>query len=343
MASPLSTPSLRPRTLMSVGKKQTIITGGAGMLGRNLVAAFNLRDEANLLLVDDLGSGEKWRNLQGLQFDDIVSTAEFRDKVRESGIAAGSVVFHLAPSEPPPSADVSELIDWNYRYARELCEASAKTGARLIYTSSALTYGDGELGFFDNDNTTPQLKPLDAEGFSKQLFDAWALRNGHLARIAGLKLFDVYGPGEDYRGPHASLVNQVFHQIHADGEARLPKSRRPDVADGEQSHDFVHVKDVVSVLLFLQDKPEAAGLFNAGTGQARTFADVARTVFAAIGEEPDVLFGEMPDEVHSRFQYTTQADISRLRAAGFSRSFLSLEDGVKDYVEKYLLKRYPLE
>jgi len=328
---------------MSVGKKQTIITGGAGLVGRTLVAALNLRDETSLLLVDDLGSGEKWKNLQGLQFDDIVSTAEFREKVRESGVAAGSVVFHLAPSEPPPSNDVSELIDANYRFARELCEACAKTSARLIYTSSAATYGDGELGFFDNDNTTPQLKPLDPEGFSKQLFDAWALRNGHLARIAGLKLFDVYGPGEEYRGDHASLVNRVFHQIRDDGEARLPKSRRPDVADGDQAHDFVHVKDVVSMLLFLHDKPEAVGLFNAGTGQARTFADVARAVFTAVGEGVDILYGDMTEEMHARFQYNAQADISRLRAAGFSRAMISLEDGVKDYVTKYLLSRYPLE
>lgn len=342
MATPLTTPSLRPRTLMSVGKKQTIITGGAGLLGRNLVAALNVRDETNLLLVDDLGTGEKWKNLQGLQFDDIVSTAEFRERVRESGIAAGSVVFHLAPSEPPLSSNVSELIDWNCKFARELCEACAKTGARLIYTSSAATYGDGELGFFDNDNTTPQLRPLDPEGFAKQLFDAWALRNGHFAKIAGLKLFDVYGPGEDYRGEHASLVNRVFHQIRDDGEARLPKSRRPDVADGDQAHDFIHVKDAASMLLFLQDKPEAAGLFNAGTGQARTFADVARAVFAAVGEDPDILYGDMPDEVHARFQYQTQADISRLRAAGFSRTLLSLEEGAKDYVTKHLARRYPL-
>lgn len=328
---------------MSVGKKQTIITGGAGLLGRNLIAALNVRDESSLLLVDDLGSGEKWRNLQGLQFDDIVSTAEFRDRVRESGIAAGSVVFHLAPSEPPPSADVSELIDWNYRYARELCEATAKTGARLIYTSSVSTYGDGELGFFDNDNTTPQLKPLDPEGFAKQLFDAWALRNGHLARIVGLKLFDVFGPGEDYRGEHASLISTIYHQIRVEGAARLPKSGRADVADGDQAHDFIHVKDVVSMLLFFYDKAEAAGLYNAGTGQARTFADVARALFASISEEPDILYTELPGEAHAPLQYMTQADISRLRAAGFSRSALSLEDGVKDYVEKHLARRFPLE
>jgi len=343
MATPLTSPSLRPRSLMQVGKKQTIITGAAGLIGRNLVAALNLRDETNLLLVDDLGSGEKWKNLQGLQFDDIVSTAEFRDRVRESGVSAGSVVFHLAPSEPHSSGDVSELIDWNCKFARELCEACAKTGARLIYASSASTYGDGELGFFDNDNTTPQLKPLDPEGFAKHLFDSWALRNGHFAKITGVKFFDVYGPGEDYRGAQASLVNQVYHQIRIDGEARLPKSRRADVADGDQAHDFLHVKDAVSMLLFLQDKPEAVGLFNAGSGQARTFADVARAVFAAVGEEPDLLYGDMPDEVHARFQYHVQADISRLRAAGFSRTPLALEEGVKDYVTKHLVPRYPLE
>ena len=328
---------------MSVGKKQTIITGGAGMLGRTLVAALNVRDESSFLLVDDLGSGEKWKNIQGLQFDDIVSTAEFRERVRESGIAAGSVVFHLAPAEPPPSADVSELIDWNYRFTRELCEACAKTGARLIYTSSASTYGDGELGFFDNDNTTPQLKPLDPEAFAKQLFDAWALRNGHFARITGLKLFDVYGPGEDYRGEHASLVARIYHEIRRDGVAHLPRSRRPDVTDGDQAHDFIHVKDVVSMLVHVYDKAETAGLFNAGTGQARSFADVARAVFAAVGEEADIVYQDMSDDVHARFQYNTQADISRLRSVGFSRTPMALEDGVKDYVTKHLLKRYPLE
>jgi len=342
MATPLTSPSLRPRSLMQVGKKQTIITGAAGLIGRNLVAALNLREETSLLLVDDLGSGPKWKNLQGLQFDDIISTAEFRERVRESGIAAGSVVFHLAPSEPPPTGDVSELIDWHCKFARELCEACAKTGARLIYTSSASTYGDGELGFFDNDNTTPQLKPISAEGFARQLFDTWALRNGHFARITGLKLFDVYGPGEDHRGEHASLVAKVFHQVREDGEARLPRSRRADVADGDQAHDFIHVKDVVSMLLFIQDKPEAVGLFNAGAGQARTFADVARAVFAAVGEEPDILYGEAPADAYAERHDPPQADISRRRAAGYSRTLTPLEDGVKDYVTKHLAPRFPL-
>lgn len=327
---------------MSVGKKQTIITGGAGTIGRALVAALNVRDETNLLLVDDLGSGSKWKNLQGLQFDDIISSAEFRTRVGESGIAAGSTVFHLAPSEPPASNDVTALIEANTRFSRELCEACLKTGARLIYASSAATYGDGELGFFDNDNTTPQLKPLDPEAYSKHLFDTWALRNGHFAKITGLKFFDVYGPGEDHRGAHASLVTRVYHQIRDAGQARLPRSRRPDVADGDQAHDFLHVKDAVSMLLFVHDKPELAGLFNAGTGQARTFADVARAVFAAVGETPDIVYEAMPDELHATFQYNTQADISRLRGAGFSRSLMSLEDGVKDYVTKHLMPRFPL-
>ena len=241
-----------------------------------------------------------------------------------------------------PSGDVSELIDANTRFARELCEACLKTGARLIYASSATTYGDGELGFFDNDNTTPQLKPLDPEAYAKHLFDAWALRNGHFTKITGLKFFDVYGPGEDYRGAHRSLVNTVYHQVRADGVAHLPKSRRAEIADGDQAHDFLHVKDAVSILLFVHDNPEAVGLFNAGSGQARTFADVARAVFAAVGEEPDLTYGEMPDELHGKFQYHTQADISRLRAAGFSRTLISLEDGVKDYVTKHLAPRFPV-
>jgi len=237
---------------------------------------------------------------------------------------------------------VDALVDWNHHYARELCDACTKSGARLIYTSSASTYGDGELGFFDNENTTLQLKPLEPDGFTKQLFDSWALRNGHLAKIAGLKLFSLYGPGEGHRGKQASLVARVFHQIRDDGEARLPHSGRTDIPDGSQAHDFIHVKDVVSMLLFLYDKPEVAGLYNAGTGQARTFSDLALAVFAATGVEPDIIYEELPTEEKPGPQYLTQADLVRLRAAGYTRAALSLEDGVRDYVTKHLLPRYPL-
>ncbi len=340
MASTPATPSLRARTLLSVTKKQLIVTGGAGFIGRNLVAALNERGEENILIVDRLGAGDKWRNLVGLRFDDLIDIAEFRRRVREDRAIAPSTLFHLGAIEPPANPDGDDaVIETNYRASRELCEWCLKHGGRFIHTSSASTYGDGSNGYFDNEDLLPGLQPLDIHAYSKHLFDLWTARSGSLARIAGIKPFSVYGPHEAHKGGGESLVLKLFQQIQATGEAVLYKSHRDDFADGEQARDFVHVRDVVALLVFLFEQPAACGLFNCGTEKARTCNEVARLVFRALEAPPKIHYVDMPSDLREGFQYFTQAEMSRARGAGFADKFLTLEEGVEDYVNGFLRKQ----
>jgi ADP-L-glycero-D-manno-heptose 6-epimerase len=319
---------------MSVARKSIVVTGGAGCLGRNLVAALNERGEENILVVDRLGSSAKWRNLSGLAFEDYLDLAEFRARLRSGNPPAASVVFHLASQE---SGGADALVDGNYRFARELCEACLRANARFIHTTSAATFGAGEMGFFDRDETTLRLRPTSAFGFSKHLFDLWALQAGHYAKIAGLKLFDVYGPGEENEPETASLVPALAHQLRTTGEAALFRGHRSDAGDGEHQRDFVHVRDAVDMLLFFFDRPEAGGLFNCGTGRARTFADLARAVATAAGLQPTLRFVDMPEGMRGHYRSFSQADMSKARSAGFTHPFIAMEDGVRDYVQKHLL------
>ncbi len=229
--------------------------------------------------------------------------------------------------------------DNNYRYTRELCEWSLRSGSRFVYASSAATYGDGSLGYSDSDEATPTLKPLNPYGRSKQMFDAWALETGALRRIAGLKYFNVYGPWEDHKGDMRSVVHKAYGQVKREGRITLFKSYRPEYRDGEQERDFVHVSDAVAVTLYFFDHPEACGLFNCGTGRARTWIDLANAVFAAAGLPPRIEFIEMPETIRDKYQYHTCADLAKLRAAGYRAPFLSIEEGVRRYVGEYLAKR----
>ena len=314
---------------MSVGRKQTIVTGGAGFIGRHLIAALNERGEENILVVDRLGSGDKWKNLRGLRFDDFVEVADFRRRVREQGLPQTVTVFHLGASFSATGQDVDELVDKNYRHARELCEACLKSGARFIYASCAETYGGGELGHFDNEAMLADLRPLTPYGFSKHLFDLWAARSGALAKVTGLKYFDVYGPHEDHKGAAASLVHKLFAQIRATGAATLFKGHAEDCADGEQQRDFIHVQDAIAMTLFCYERPEVLGLFNCGSGKARTALEVARAVFSMLGIEPNIRFVDLPEDLRATSQFFAQADLTKIRNAGFDHDFVSLEDGVK--------------
>jgi ADP-L-glycero-D-manno-heptose 6-epimerase len=315
---------------------QIIVTGGAGFIGSNLVRALNERGEGDILIVDHLGLGEKWRNLPGLRYADYLDKVEFRRRFQAGEIDAPRVVYHLGACSATTELDAGYLMDNNYRYSRELCEWTMKAGARFVYASSGATYGDGALGYDDSDARTPDLRPLNMYGYSKQAFDEWALESGHLDRIVGLKYFNVYGPGEGHKGDMRSVVHKAYHQILESGEVGLFKSYRPDYADGEQVRDFVYVKDAVAVTLSFGDPATPGGLYNCGTGEARSWLDLARAVFAAMGREPVIRFIEMPESLREKYQYETRALIDKLRAAGYESSFHSLEAGVKDYVSNHL-------
>ncbi len=316
-----------------------IVTGGAGFIGANVVRGLNARGVDDIVVVDRLRDGAKWRNLLGLRVEDVVDKDDFRLDVREGALAADiDAVIHLGACSSTTETDADYLLDNNYRYTRELCEWCLEEGIRFIYASSAATYGDGALGYSDEDAATPALAPLNMYGFSKQLFDLWALRHDHLDGIAGLKFFNVYGPHEDHKGDMRSVVHKAHGQILAGGRVDLFKSYRPEFADGGQVRDFIDVRDAVDVVLWLLDHPQINGLFNCGTGEARSWNDLATAVFAALGREPRIDYIEMPDHLRGKYQYHTQADLAKLRRAGYDRPFTRLEDGVRDYVRGHLAR-----
>lgn len=313
-----------------------IVTGGAGFIGSNLVAALNERGEDHILVVDELGTDEKWKNLVGLRYEDYMGRDDFRAAIRHDMLGSVDAVFHLGACSATTEKDASFLADNNYRFTRELCEWCLHSGARFIYASSAATYGDGESGYSDDDRHTLTLKPLNMYGYSKHMFDLWALRHALLDRIVGLKYFNVFGPREDHKGDMRSVVHKAFHQVRETGEVRLFKSYKPKYRDGEQERDFIFIRDAVDVTLFFHDHPGVSGLFNCGTGQARTWNDLARAVFSAMTLEPRIAYVEMPPPLRDKYQYHTQADVLKLRKAGYDKPFTALEDGVRAYIRDWL-------
>lgn len=314
-----------------------IVTGAAGFIGRNIAAALNARGCSDLLLVDELGETEKWKNLRGLEYEDLWDPGMFRQAVLEDINPGGiKALFHLGACSATTETDADYLLDNNYRYTRDLCEWCLSQGIRFVYASSAATYGDGDLGYSDADEKTPGFSPLNMYGYSKHMFDLWALKNGVLDQIAGLKYFNVYGPYEDHKDDMRSVVNKAHEQILATGEVQLFRSHRPDYEDGQQLRDFVYVKDAVDVTLWLGDHPDVGGVFNCGTGEARSWVDLVSAVFRAMGREPNIRFVDMPEHLRSKYQYYTQAEMGKLRAAGYGQAFSTVEEGVSDYVQSYL-------
>jgi len=306
-----------------------IVTGAAGFIGRNVVQELNARGETDLLLVDDLGTSEKWKNLVGLQYEDIWDPETFRQAILED-VNPGETraVIHLGACSATTETDADYLLDNNYRTTRDLCEWCLQNDVRFVYASSAATYGNGDKGYSDDDAVTPSLSPLNMYGYSKHMFDLWALKNGLFDRIAGLKYFNVYGPWEHHKGDMRSVVYKAYEQIRDTGTVKLFRSHRPDYEDGKQLRDFVFVKDAVDLTLWLTEEDSPSGLFNCGTGQARSWLDLTHAVFHALDLEPRIEFIDMPDHLRDKYQYFTQADASKLTQSGYPRPFTPLEEGV---------------
>jgi len=314
-----------------------IVTGGAGFIGSNLVRELNARGEKDILIVDALRQGEKWKNLVGLTYEDYIDKADLFSYLAGIPLEKVQAVYHLGACSSTTETDANYLAYNNYRYTRRLCERCLETGVRFVYASSAATYGDGALGYSDADSATPNYQPLNMYGYSKQMFDLWALRNGLLQSIAGLKYFNVYGPGEAHKGDMRSVVHKSFDQICQSGKVQLFRSHRPEYRDGEQVRDFLYVKDAVDMTLWLGDNLKVNGLFNCGTGVPRTWVDLATAVFTAMGREADIEFIDMPPQLQGKYQYFTCADMEKIRTKGYPAVFNSLEDGIGDYVRQYLL------
>lgn len=315
-----------------------IVTGGAGFIGSNVVAALNARGEDDIVIVDNLNHPLKEVHLSRMRYSAFVDKRAFRDEVRNGLHDDAIAVFHLGACSSTLERDWDYLSDNNVAYTKFLAEWCIAGNRRFIYASSAATYGNGEQGYSDDIAKIPLLKPLNLYGQSKQDFDLIAIENGWLDKIVGLKFFNVYGPNEDHKGDMRSLVHKACAQIKKDGVMRLFKSYKPEYPDGGQVRDFVYVKDAVAEVMFFYDNPDKNGIFNCGTGHARSWVDLSRAVFRALNIPENIEFIEMPLSLRDQYQYFTEADMSKARAAGFTHEFTSLEDAIFDYVVNYIEK-----
>jgi ADP-L-glycero-D-manno-heptose 6-epimerase len=317
-----------------------LVTGGAGFIGSALVWALNGRGRRNILVCDVVRGEKKGRNLGPLKYADYVEGPVLRAKLARNPAAFGkfSAVFHLGACSSTTEANATYLIDNNTAFTRELAGWALSRGSRFVYASSAATYGDGSQGMDDKDPAIERLRPLNLYGYSKQLFDLDARSRGWLGRIAGLKYFNVFGPNEEYKGDMRSLVSKAHQQIRESGRLALFRSYDPKYPDGGQMRDFLYVKDAVEMTLFFAEKGRAAnGLFNLGSGRASTWLTLAGDIFGALGRETKVEFIDMPDVLRAKYQYFTQADIAKLRGAGYDRPVTPLSEAVSDYVTNYLV------
>ncbi len=316
---------------------RVLVTGGAGFIGSALVWALNRRGCENIVICDLLGTTEKWRNLTPLRYADYVEAEALLPRLQSGALGKFDLVLHLGACSATTEKDASYLIRNNYEFTKDLALWSLAKQTRFVYASSAATYGDGAQGMEDDDSKLDTLRPLNMYGYSKHLFDQHAKRAGFLDKIVGLKYFNVYGPNEDHKGDMRSLVHKSFAQVQKESLIRLFKSYRPDYRDGEQKRDFLYVKDCVAMTLHLAATPSAGGLYNIGSGAARSWVDLANAVFAALDKKPAIEFIEMPETIRDKYQYFTQANLPRLRGAGYTASISSLEDAVADYVRNYLV------
>lgn len=310
-----------------------ILTGGAGFIGSCILSRLNQRGQKNILVVDHIEDDpRKKRNLENKRFQDYEEKDAFLKRVKGGSLPDGvTAVIHMGACSATTGTDARYYQENNYEYTRHLAEWALARGVRFIYASSAATYGDGEQGYNDDPALLPALRPLNLYGDSKHRFDLWVLEQHLEDRVAGLKFFNVFGPNEYHKGDMRSVVAKAYARAAGEGIISLFKSYRPDYADGEQKRDFIYVKDAVDVVLYFLDHPETGGIYNVGTGTARSWNDLARALFAAVGKEPRLDYMDMPETLRERYQYFTQADMRRLRAAGYHRPFTSLEDAVKDY------------
>jgi ADP-L-glycero-D-manno-heptose 6-epimerase len=324
-----------------------VVTGGAGFIGSNLIAELNQRGIVDIAVVDRFGREEKWRNLRRHEVATVIPPDQLL-RWLDDHAAEIDTIFHLGAISATTESDVDLIADSNIGLSLTLWNWCAWRGARLIYASSAATYGDGSDGF--DDEFTPEalarLKPLNAYGWSKHVVDRRIARLVERGAVSpsqwvGVKFFNVYGPNEYHKGGQQSVVAHILPRIRAGEPARLFRSHREGIADGGQQRDFIWVGDIGRILLWFYDNPAVCGLYNLGTGQARSFRDLAEAVFAALGQPPRITYVDTPVELRSKYQYFTQARMERLRAAGYDRPFTSVEDGVARYVQDYLTAADP--
>jgi len=319
-----------------------LVTGGAGFIGSNIVAALEEKGRGPIVVCDRLRHGDKWKNIAKRELADIVHPDDLPGYL-DTHRGSIEAIFHMGAISATTETDADKIIDNNFKLSLYLWNWCTENHSRLIYASSAATYGDGDNGFVDDTDLEAQakLRPLNPYGWSKVLFDRRILRKikdgePHPPQWAGLKFFNVFGPNEYHKGTMQSVVSHIYPKAAAGENAPLFKSHHPDYEDGGQTRDFIWVGDCIKVMMWLLDTPDVSGIFNCGTGQGRTFLDLAKAVYTALGKEPDISFIPTPEQIRDKYQYFTEADMNKLREAGFNGEFTPLEEGIRQYVQDFL-------
>lgn len=318
-----------------------LITGAAGFIGSAVACALNRQGRSDLILCDRLKKTQKWKNLLGLRFNRFVHADELFSFLQEVPHARDITgIVHLGACSDTTEADADYLASNNTDYSIRLCSWAMEHDVRFVYASSAAVYGDGSKGFSDADELTPCLRPLNSYGFSKWLFDMWVIENGLHDTVAGLRYFNVFGPNEYHKGHMASVVYRSFPRARQEGSVGLFESYRADVPHGEQQRDFIYIDEAADITLFVLNNHQANGIFNAGTGRAHSFNELARALFDGLGKDPVIEYFPMPEELRERYQYYTLADMSRITDAGYRAAEDRFAENVARYVRDYLLPGY---
>jgi len=316
-----------------------IVTGGAGFIGSCFVWKLNQAGEKEIIVVDQAGADKNWGNLQGKVYFDYLGKDRFISKIRDKTFPSkAKAIFHIGACSSTTELNEEYLKENNFAYSRDLCTWALEHDIPFYYASSAATYGSGLHGYSDDDARMTSLRPLNPYGRSKQMFDLWLLENKLTDQVVGFKYFNVYGPNEYHKGDMRSMVLKGFEQVKNAGTIKLFKSYHPDYKDGEQKRDFVYIKDVVDLMYAFYHQGKTKGIYNIGTGQARSWNDLAKAIFSALGLPPSIEYIEMPEIIRDKYQYFTQADLSKLKHTGLPVKFTPLEQAVADYIQNYLDK-----
>lgn len=316
-----------------------VVTGAAGFIGSCMVSKLNKLGRKDIIIVDDFKKESKKENYSHHQYLEKIDRKEFISWF-ENNANKVEAVYHLGARTDTTEFDWDVFVSLNLNYSKNIWRICCLNSIPLIYASSAATYGNGENGYDDNQDKIPELKPLNPYGRSKQEFDLWVLSQETKPPFwAGLKFFNVYGPNEYHKQRMASVIFHSFNQINETGLVKLFRSHRPDYKDGMQLRDFVYVKDLISVMAFLMENKPESGIYNLGTGKARSFYDLASATFRALGKEPNIEFVDIPIDIRDKYQYFTQANMQKLRSIGYNQDFYTLEEGVRDYVQNYLMTK----
>ncbi len=330
-------------------KNSTILlTGAAGFIGSYLLGDLNKKGYSTIIIADDFSEEDKWFNFDSKQYVTKINREVLFEWLTMTKPDI-NFVFHLGARTDTAEFDYSIHQKLNVDYSKKIWNYCSANKVPLVYASSAATYGSGELGYKDDHDIVEKLQPLNPYGISKNEFDKWAIRESRVSAErsletappfwCGLKFFNVYGPNEYHKDRMASMVFHGFNQIQKTGKVKLFRSHKPEFEDGEQLRDFIYVEDVARVCCGLMENPIQSGLYNLGTGKARSFKDLANAIFATINKKPEIDFIDMPADIRDRYQYFTEANMDKLRNAGYQQGFFSLEEGISDYVKRYLLKK----